>query len=828
MAEETASRSVKIDLHVHSKYSKRPSQWVLQKLGCPESFTEPLQIYRTAKRRGMSLVTITDHNTLDGALEIAHLPDTFVSEEITAYFPQDGCKIHVLAYQITEAQHRDIQLYRQNILELVDYLQQEDIPHVAAHALYSVNDRLKQAHIEQLMLLFKYFELNGARDDGQNQCLRRILNALNQDEIERLANKHDLAPKMAIPWEKYLTGGSDDHSGLNIARTCTELFMPADYSADKAVEPAIQALKQGRTRVHSQPSSPQTMAHNLYGIAYQFYRNKFNLERHVNKDILLKFLDRSLRSEAETDDGGLFSRLYYFWNHRKRPRAGLGVPENLVELLREETRNFLQSNPQLLDLIEDKTNLQAQEARWYAFVNEISNRVMNAFANHLMDHLSGANVFNIFHTLGAAGGLYTLLAPYFVSFNQFTKDRESNTEALAYFDRAFEPENQEIRVAHFTDTFYEVNGVAHTLQQQVRIARKNQKKLTIITCDANRRDENGIRNFRPVGVYRVPEYEQQRIYYPPFLEMLNYCYEQGFTHIQAATPGPIGLAALAISNILKLPITGTYHTAFPQYAQYLTGDDAIEGLTWKYILWFYNHMDRIYVSSRSSADELIDRGIPAAKIKRFPRGINTDRFHPSKRNGILKKKYAIGDELKLLYVGRVSKEKNLHLLAEAFKNLSQQEPALHLIVVGDGPYLAEMKQCMAHTPCIFTGYKDGEELAALYASSDIFVFPSTTDTFGNVVLEAQASGLPVVVTDQGGPQENLLPDQTGLVVEGDSVTALTRAMRLLVADTDLRRQMGRAARKYMEDRSFENAFIQTWQMFKEIRYQAGEWMAKAG
>ena len=101
-----------IDVHVHSKYSKRPSQWILKKIGCPECFTEPVDIYQIAKRRGMTHVTIADHNTINGALEIAHLPGTFISEEITTYFPDDGCKVHVLALNITETEHEDIQKIR--------------------------------------------------------------------------------------------------------------------------------------------------------------------------------------------------------------------------------------------------------------------------------------------------------------------------------------------------------------------------------------------------------------------------------------------------------------------------------------------------------------------------------------------------------------------------------------------------------------------------------------------------------------------------------------------------------------------------------------------
>ena len=132
----------------------------------------------------MSLVTITDHNTIAGALEIAHLPDTFVSEEITAYFPEDRCKVHVLALDITENQHRDIQKVRENISDLADYLNQEQILHVVAHPLYGINERFSPEHFERLLLLFKNFELNGARNPEQNQLLRSILAGLTAENSQ--------------------------------------------------------------------------------------------------------------------------------------------------------------------------------------------------------------------------------------------------------------------------------------------------------------------------------------------------------------------------------------------------------------------------------------------------------------------------------------------------------------------------------------------------------------------------------------------------------------------------------------------------------------------
>ena len=589
---------MRIDPHVHSKFSKRPSQWILKKLGCPESFTEPLQIYQIAKACGMTHVTIADHNTISGALEIAHLPDTFVSEEITTYFPDNQCKIHVLALNITEAQHGEIQKVRPNIVELAAYLRDQRILNIVAHPLYAVNERLTIEHFEKLLLLFQNFELNGARNHRENQCLKTVLNRLTPEIMERMAEAHAMAPLYRRSWQKRLWGGSDDHSSLNITRTHTEISA-ADHPEELTLDNTAIV-----TKVISSPATPLTMAHNLYGIAYQFYHSKLQLKRYTDKDMLMRFLDANLRANS-SGAPTFISKLYLLWQHRRDKKAKGPVSDSLMSLLRYETRQMIQDDPAFFEAPGPIGDHVAREQKWFDFVNQSSQRVMLHFGNHLLGHLSGADVFNIFTTIGSAGGLYTMMAPYFVAYAQFAKDRHFS-EAVR---QRFAPEAgkngagqaDDLRVAQFTDTFYEVNGVALTLQQHVKLALDTGKHYQLVTChpEGGALDEPGIRNFKPVGSYELPEYPEQKIFYPPFLEMLHYCYNEGFTQIHTATPGPIGLAALAIARILKLPISGTYHTAIPQYARILTGDDTIEELSWKYILWYYDQLDVIYAPSRS-------------------------------------------------------------------------------------------------------------------------------------------------------------------------------------------------------------------------------------
>jgi predicted metal-dependent phosphoesterase TrpH len=133
------SFSSKADLHVHSKHSDRPSEWFLRRIGAPESYADPLEIYRRAQHRGMDFVTISDHNCIRGALEIAHLNGTFLSSEVTTYFPEDGCKVHVLVLGIDESQFRTIQELRANVYDLHRFLIEEDVIASVSHPLYRVN-----------------------------------------------------------------------------------------------------------------------------------------------------------------------------------------------------------------------------------------------------------------------------------------------------------------------------------------------------------------------------------------------------------------------------------------------------------------------------------------------------------------------------------------------------------------------------------------------------------------------------------------------------------------------------------------------------------------
>jgi len=752
----------------------------------------------------MDYVTITDHNVIEGALQIAHLPGAFVSEEVTTYFPEDRCKLHVLVYGITEVQHGEIQRLRENVFDLCGYLRREALVHALAHPLFAVNDKLEIDHFEQSLLLFDIFEMNGCRDEMQNKVLRTILTDLDRVTIELLADRHGLEPLGNRPWQKGLIGGSDDHSSLNIASMHTRA--KANDLAD-----FLGAVRDGRTLPSGRAATGHALARNLYAIAYQYYRGR--TKRGRSKMLCMQFADRMLGDAGETSGEGILARLHAAIGSRKSSAyLRLADAEGIKSVLLKEVTRIIETDPTFTAIAKGEQGADFDQ-EWFRCVGQASDKLIATFLNRLLTSAVGADIFDIFSTIGTAGSLYALLAPYFVSFGLFARERSFSRKCARAFGHG---QQEKLKLLHFTDTFEDVNGVSWTIRQQLDMALEHGKHMTVVTCGQGA-SAAGLKVFEPIGTFAMPEYPELSITYPPFLRMLEYTLETDAKLILAATPGPVGLAALAISRILQIPIHGTYHTAFPQYVASLTGDSGLEELTRKFMSWYYKQMEVVYAPSQAIAEELVALGIERGAIRVYPRGVDTLRFDPSKRNGFYKR-WQKQDVFKLLYVGRISKEKDLDILAAAFRITCEAMNGCGatLVIVGDGPYRQEMERELAGLPVLFTGILRDEALAEAYASADLFVFPSTTDTFGNVVLEAQASGLPVIVSDKGGPMENIDIDQTGIVVPGQDVDALAQAMIKLCSDTTRLKSMGERARIFAENRTFGSAFLATWDLYKGV------------
>jgi len=275
------------DLHIHSRHSARSEEWLFRRFDFPDSYSDPKQLYEQLRKRRMDYVTITDHDSIDGCLEIADLPRTFISEQVTTYFPQDGCKLHLLVWGISERQHHEIENVRENIFDLQWYLQGAQIAHAVAHPLYSVNGKLEARHLEQLMLLFRHFEgINGLRDALLSELAQTLFKQLTPQKIEALANRHDITPTHPEPWKKILLGGSDDNGGQFVASAFTET--PAADSAEKF----LQFIRNGDCTACGQGGTPLILSHGFYNTVACFIQDRFHEKLGPGGALLEKMFSR--------------------------------------------------------------------------------------------------------------------------------------------------------------------------------------------------------------------------------------------------------------------------------------------------------------------------------------------------------------------------------------------------------------------------------------------------------------------------------------------------------------------------------------------------------
>ena len=259
--------------------------------------------------------------------------------------------------------------------------------------------------------------------------------------------------------------------------------------------------------------------------------------------------------------------------------------------------------------------------------------------------------------------------------------------------------------------------------------------------------------------------------------------------IHIAVPDLLGHAALALAKAHGIPAVASYHTRYETYLKHSWYLTPLEGWLKRILRRFYGQALEVYVPSESVREALLADGLKD-NFKPWPRGIDTERFAPQKRSAAWRAQHGIGaDELVILHVSRLVREKRLDTLTGALNKIAV---AHRVVVVGDGPDrdFAEHKLPQA----IFTGFLEGDDLAAAYACSDIFVFPSDSESFGNVTLEAMASGLPCVCADATGSRSLVVAGETGFLAPADDVEGFARQITILAHDGALRRRMGEAAR----------------------------------
>ncbi len=745
----------RVDLHVHSRHSRHPAEWFLQRIGAQESYTDVEEVYRMAKARGMTWVTLTDHNTIDGALELheRHPDDTFVSVEVTAYFPQDGCKVHVLVYGIDAEKFAAIQARRGDVYRLRDWLRQEGVACSVAHATFSVNEKLTVATVEKLALLFDVFEgINGGRPEPHNESWMEALRGLTPERLAELEARHGIQPWGPSSWIKGLTAGSDDHAGLFVGQTWTE--------ADAGSLPEfLDSLRQRRTRPAGRHSDHRSFACAVYKIAHEFSRAKGASGGGGAWTTLTALL---------FDNGRLGLRE---WLAVQKGRRGRNATDRILAQCMEDLIDGRSRDP-----LDSATQV---ERTWQALTG-LSDGFFALIAESLTNDLQRGETGRLIRNLSASLPALFLLAPFLTVLRHQHGDHELRNGVAAAFgvDRA-----RPGTLLWFTDTLTELNGVAVTLREVATYARQAGRPMKLVASLADHEDPKDL----PPGTLLLPciydvrpgFYDAVNVRLPSLLRSLDAIAREEPSEIVISTPGPVGLVGLVAARLLRVRCTGVYHTDFTAQVDRFIGDPWVSSLVEGYTRRFFTLVDEVRVPTARYMDMLVERGIDRARMKMFRRGIPPEfAVHDEAGQAAWRARLDLPPGVPvLLWAGRLGAEKNLDFLRQVHRSVARWRPDTRLVLAGDGPEARSLRRaCEGDPRIVFTGRLERTDLVHLYGLADVFVFPSTTDTFGMVVLEAQACGLPAIVSDVGGPQELVDNARTGFVVRADDLEAWTAAV----------------------------------------------------
>ena len=338
------------------------------------------------------------------------------------------------------------------------------------------------------------------------------------------------------------------------------------------------------------------------------------------------------------------------------------------------------------------------------------------------------------------------------------------------------PDMSGVRLAVFTETFRpQVNGVARTLERLVQTIEAYGGAVHVFTADdPAATSEAGVTRFPSRAFWAYP---QLRLAWPSAAATLDALTAFKPTLVHLATEFGMGLAGRAAARTLGVPIVSSYHTNFTAYAKhYRLGALARPG--WKYLRWFHSAAKGTFCPTQAVVTDLEAQGFTRCAV--WSRGVDSQRFSPRHRRPLWRARAGAWDDTLLVtYVGRLAAEKGLDVALEAVRLAAEQRPAqIRMLVVGDGPGEAEARAMAAD--CVhFAGRLEGDALQEAYASGDVFIFPSTTDTFGNVMLEAMASGLPVLGADVGPTREVLAQGGGWLVPPGRAAAFAALLVRLV-------------------------------------------------
>ncbi len=749
----------RVDMHCHSTASQISKLGVQRAVGLPECATPPQEVYELAKRRGMDFVTITDHDTIAGALEIADRPDVFISEELTAHFRGEPQAVHVLCYGISAEDHQWLQEHRGDVEICAAYMYERDILCALAHPYFTVAAPLTPRHRRRLAQLFDTWEVrNGARPRELNRPAATYMGTLGGTGI----------------------GGSDDHAGVDIGRTWS--------AAPAASTPAefLTHVRNGSVLAGGAQGSAAKWAHAAIALtARALGRGGVGASAGSPDPRTVITMAQRLLLEGEaregTDGGG----------------SGL-TPEDARCLLRAWLAAVELDHLDEQGLIAYMQDEHFSHSDLYRRACRVHERKLRVAVEYAVQAAGGGA-----DLLPAAQGLFDscMAAIPYAPATAFLASERAKLDPRVI-------DGEVPRIAILADGIGSIHGVTRALEE-IRSRGVPGFEIEVVGTDAD-----VDRRLSAVTEFDVPHYPGLRIGVPSLPAAVQTLADGAFDLLHVCSPGPAGVVGALVSRGLGVPLVGSYHTELTAYAGLRSGEQVLADAMAFGVSAFYGACDLVLSPSPASDAALEQMGVTREKVARWDRGVDSARFDPALRGQLL-----LPDAINVLYAGRITHEKGADLLAEAFLEARASDPRLQLVLAGGGPEQKRLREQLGDA-ATFLGWLEGGELARAYASADIFLFPSRTDTFGQVILEAQASGLPVVAVAEGGPR-SLIENRVNGLLCAPEPQALAQAVGELAGSAMLRERLAHGGLASARARTWELALERLGAGYRRVLAGAG-------
>ncbi|MEP2024453.1 MAG: glycosyltransferase family 1 protein [Reichenbachiella sp.] len=373
------------------------------------------------------------------------------------------------------------------------------------------------------------------------------------------------------------------------------------------------------------------------------------------------------------------------------------------------------------------------------------------------------------------------------------------------------------KIAIFADILEEnFDGVSVTLHKILHAIPKDQFEVLVITSHPPKDLQSIPHKIHLCPYLKVPAQKGYRLGLPYNKKLKNVLDQFSPDLIHFTSPSLFGRFAIKYGQKNHLPVVNIYHTHYPLYLKYYVGraGDFLIGRIAKYLfMWYYRNSDLTLVPTRTVKKDLLKLGISASKLKVWGRSLNVKNFNPTFRDETLFDVVIPEGNKKVLFVSRLIKEKEMKTIFKVYKKLRKADKTITMIITGDGPKRDWLENKMPKA--VFTGKKVGIDLAKIYASCDLFFFPSESETFGNVVIEAMASGLPVVAADAGGPSEIVKNNKTGFLVKPRKAKKFANRIVEILSNHEMHKQMSQEALNFVQTRTIESLHDQLWEIYNQ-------------